>query len=78
MDQLPPEVLALPESQLRALRETFRVLDPAGEGLLAVAELPLAVRSLGLHPSELELKALVETHAQRQTHISFVRACSRA
>ncbi|KAH3743015.1 hypothetical protein Pelo_15584 [Pelomyxa schiedti] len=54
MEDLTPE-------QIEEFREAFSMFDPDGSGTITVTEVAGVLRSLGLHPSESELQALIRT-----------------
>jgi Ca2+-binding EF-hand superfamily protein len=69
---LPKEVAALSESKLRHFREAFAVFDPANDSFIGRADVPLALRSLSLHPTPSELKAHLDELVPGQPRVDFI------
>ncbi|CAI0384108.1 unnamed protein product [Linum tenue] len=57
MEVLAGEVLS--EDQVFEFQEAFCLLDKDGDGRITIQELGTSIRSLGLHPSEGELKEMM-------------------
>ncbi|CAN0829544.1 CAM5 [Linum grandiflorum] len=57
MEVLPGEVLA--NDQILEFHEAFCLLDKDGDGRITIQELGTALRSLGIHPSDRELNAMI-------------------
>ncbi|CAN1765182.1 CAM [Linum perenne] len=57
MEVLPGEVLR--EDQILEFEEAFFLLDKDGDGRITSQELGAALRSLGIHPTEGELKDMI-------------------
>lgn len=74
---LPPEVDALTAPQLRTFRGVFAPYDV--DGTIALAQVPLALASLALYPSERELSALCSELliGSRVDFIAFARVAAR-
>ena len=75
---LPPEVAALSTALLRSFRTAFSTFDHAGEGTIVTSDLPLALRSLSLNPSDRELRALHDELVRGSSAIPFVLFCQIA
>ena len=75
---LPAEVASLSATLLRSFRTAFASIDRADEGAIATAELPLALRSLSLNPTERELRALSDELVRGASRVSFVLFCQIA
>ena len=75
---LPPEVASLSTTLLRSFRTAFNVFDHANEGTLPSSDLPLALRSLSLNPSDKELRALNDELVRGSSAIPFVLFCQIA
>lgn len=75
---LPAEVASLSATLLRSFRTAFASIDRADEGAIPTAELPLALRSLSLNPTERELRALSDELVRGASRVSFVLFCQIA
>jgi Ca2+-binding EF-hand superfamily protein len=75
---LPAEVASLNATLLRSFRTAFASIDRADEGAIPTAELPLALRSLSLNPTERELRALSDELVRGASRVSFVLFCQIA
>lgn len=75
---LPKEVAALNELQLRSFREAFALFDAANDGVITLTDLPMALRTLSLHPEAKALKALADDVAPAQPRLGFIPFCQIA
>ena len=59
-DAVPKEVEALSDRQLRQFRSVFQSFDKGGSGSISRFDVGQGMRVLGLHPTDAELKKLVD------------------
>lgn len=71
---LPVDVAALSDDELRAFRAAYAPFDKANEGVMFIADLPMALRALALSATDAELRKHIDTLARGQPRISFIGA----
>lgn len=76
-DPAPKEIEALTERQLRQFRGVFTSFDPSGTGSMLRQDAGQAMRTLGLFPSDAELKKLFDEAGGAATgRVDFVQFCT--
>ena len=75
LSELPPELSKLNSTVLRSFRTAFTALDPLNNGHILICDLPLALSSLSLSPSDRDLKALTEELLHGVNRVSFILFC---
>lgn len=71
---LPYDVSVLSDAELRAYRAAYAPFDAANEGVMVVADIPMALRVLSLNVSDAELRTQIDLLAKGQPRISFISA----
>jgi calmodulin len=70
----PKEVEALSDRQLRQFRSVFTSFDKGGSGFISRFDVGQSMRTLGMHPTEGELKKMIdEMCGQGATKIDFLQ-----
>ena len=72
----PKEVEALTDRQLRQFRGVFTTFDPSGTGFLLRQDAAQAMRTLGLYPTDAELKKLFDEGGGAGGRVDFVQFCA--
>ena len=72
---LPPELTKLNPMVLRSFRTAFSALDPMNSGTILLTELPMALRSLSLAPSDKDLKSLTDEFLRGTIRVPFLLFC---
>ena len=70
----PKEVEALSDRQLRQFRSVFTSFDKSGSGFISRFDVGQSMRTLGMHPTEAELKKMVDDMCgQGSTKVDFLQ-----
>lgn len=72
---LPSELTKLSPMVLRSFRTAFSALDPHNNGTILLTELPMALRSLSLAPSDRDMKSLTDEFLRGTNRIPFLLFC---
>ncbi|XP_022090993.1 calmodulin-A-like isoform X3 [Acanthaster planci] len=71
-DEFEKMMMALDEKIMASLRETFNAIDKDGNGYISMDEIEDLLKSLGVKPTEQELKnAMAEADTNQDNKISF-------